>query len=96
MASSRNGERERLILVKHREPFHVVTRDGAPVVERSVGGLVAALEPVMRDQELIGLLDARHFNTCQLRCDHSRVYTVRSDPIQLLKPSETGAIRREE
>jgi trehalose 6-phosphate synthase/phosphatase len=38
----------RLIVMTNREPFTVVDRDGHPVVERAVGGLIAALEPAMR------------------------------------------------
>jgi len=39
----------RVIVVAHREPFRVVQRNGVARVERPVGGLVAALQPVMRD-----------------------------------------------
>ncbi len=40
---------DRLVLVTHREPFRVVERDGVTQVERTVGGLVTALEPAMRE-----------------------------------------------
>ena len=40
---------ERLVMVTHREPFRVVARDGQPAVERTTGGLIAALEPAMRE-----------------------------------------------
>ncbi len=43
------GEIERLVLVTHREPFSVQQRGEQLVVERSVGGLIAALEPAMRE-----------------------------------------------
>ena len=42
------GEIERLVVVTHREPFSVQQREDGLVVERSVGGLIAALEPAMR------------------------------------------------
>jgi len=43
-----SGNIERLVLITHREPFAVQQRDEGVVVERSVGGLIAALEPAMR------------------------------------------------
>ncbi len=42
--------REKTILVTHREPFHQVERDGVMTTERSIGGLISALEPAMKDQ----------------------------------------------
>lgn len=38
----------RLVTVTHREPFHIVEREGERLVERTAGGLIAALEPAMR------------------------------------------------
>jgi alpha,alpha-trehalose-phosphate synthase [UDP-forming] len=38
----------RLVTVTHREPFHVIERDNERRVERTAGGLIAALEPAMR------------------------------------------------
>ncbi|MFZ9886939.1 MAG: alpha,alpha-trehalose-phosphate synthase (UDP-forming) [Myxococcota bacterium] len=38
----------RLITVTHREPFHLVARDDGVHVEKTTGGLIAALEPAMR------------------------------------------------
>lgn len=41
---------ERLVMITHREPFRVVKRHGEPAsVERTPGGLTAALEPAMRE-----------------------------------------------
>ena len=49
MAGRYGNGSERLVLVTHREPFRVVQRDDGVHVERTVGGLVTALEPMMRD-----------------------------------------------
>jgi len=35
MPGPRNGERERIVLVTHREPFHVVVRDGRVVDDQA-------------------------------------------------------------
>ncbi len=43
-----SGEIERLVVVTNREPFTLQQREDELVVERSVGGLIAALEPAMR------------------------------------------------
>lgn len=40
---------ERLVMVTHREPFRLVSREGQLAVERTTGGLIAALEPAMRE-----------------------------------------------
>jgi len=57
----------RLVTVTQREPFRVVEREGGLVVEKSTGGLIAALEPAMREMNglwiserpQVGLDDAR-------------------------------------
>ncbi len=42
---------DRLVVLTHREPFRIVERDGRPRVERTTGGMIAALEPAMRALE---------------------------------------------
>jgi trehalose 6-phosphate synthase/phosphatase len=44
----KNNTINRLILVTNREPFQFIERDGTCSLERTTGGLVAALEPAMQ------------------------------------------------
>lgn len=42
------AQASRLVLVTNREPFHFIERDATLSIERTTGGLVAALEPAMQ------------------------------------------------
>lgn len=49
MNKKNNNGIGRLVLVTNREPFQPVERDGKQEIEKTPGGLISALEPVMRE-----------------------------------------------
>lgn len=51
---------DRLVVVTNREPFQIVRRGVTISVERSAGGLIAALEPAMKEHPGIWISGAPH------------------------------------